>query len=407
MDAFVAMTEGGPRQTKMKFMDLAPYEELWARIRSVYSVFESGMLSGTARVYDHQIPGGQYSNLLVQCNSLGMYGDKWETVLDTYRDVNMLFGDIIKVTPSSKCVGDLALFLVNRGLTCEDLKDPVKGAAVDFPESVVGLFKGDLGFPHRGFPSEIEKIVLRGQKKRTGRAGVQLPPVDMKGNIKSLSEKFGIEVSEEEAMSSLMYPKVFADYIKKQMSGRRMLTHVPSAEYFYGMAPGEHFSFSAPVSLLKEVFVDPSKASEGMGPEESVEVTVSLVRVGPLQKSHRTVEIKLTSKTKAGATVTEKQSVSVKDTAGVFHYDGPMANPAKKTDQEYEIASPMPGQVIELLAHTDDAVKAGDILAVISAMKMEVKVSAPRDGTIKSISVAHVGAKVVEGALLVTLGPAP
>ena len=157
------------------------------------------MKSGSARVFEHQVPGGQYSNLLVQCRSMGLY-DKWEEVLDAYRDVNKLFGDIVKVTPSSKCVGDLALYLVTRSLTTSDLLDPSKvgshsystikdivhgmksslshshlrfptffmqAASIDFPESVVGLLRGDLGFPHRGFPQPVEDAILKGAARRT------------------------------------------------------------------------------------------------------------------------------------------------------------------------------------------------------------------------------------------------
>ena len=133
-------------------MDIEPYDLYWSQVRDLYSPFESGMKSGTARVFEHQIPGGQYSNLLVQCKSMGLQGEQWDRVLNAYRDVNELFGDVVKVTPSSKCVGDLALYLVVQNLTTADLLNPAKAGTIDFPESVVGLLKGDLGFPHRGFP---------------------------------------------------------------------------------------------------------------------------------------------------------------------------------------------------------------------------------------------------------------
>merc|ERR1712196_634983 len=142
LNAFIAMMEGSPRATGLKFLDLEPYDMYWAKVRDMYSPFESGMKSGSARVFDHQIPGGQYSNLFVQCQSMGLYeGDQWGKVLDTYRDVNMLFGDIVKVTPSSKCVGDLALYLVVQGITTKDLLSG-KAGSIDFPDSVVGLLKG-------------------------------------------------------------------------------------------------------------------------------------------------------------------------------------------------------------------------------------------------------------------------
>ncbi len=183
----------------------------------MYSPFESGMKSGSARVYEHQIPGGQYSNLLVQCQSMGIY-DKWEDVLIAYRDVNELFGDIVKVTPSSKCVGDLALYLVTRNLSTTDLLNG--NTKIDFPESVVGLFKGELGLPHRGFPKEIENIILKGSEKLKDRPGLLLSPINFEENIKTLTAKFNQIITPEQAMSYLMYPKVFSDYITKQQKTR-------------------------------------------------------------------------------------------------------------------------------------------------------------------------------------------
>lgn len=177
-----------------------PYDTYWGKVRNDYEPFESGMKSGSARVFDHQIPGGQYSNLLVQCAGMGLQGEQWNAVLDAYRDVNLLFGDIVKVTPSSKVVGDLALYLVLKGLTTKDLIDPITNTAVpeatllDFPESVVGLMKGDLGFPHRGFPAALTALVLKGNTatKLSTRAGLVLPPVDFQKNIEALTAKFGV-----------------------------------------------------------------------------------------------------------------------------------------------------------------------------------------------------------------------
>ena len=140
MNAFVAMMQGASNDTGINYMDLEPYDMYWSRVRDMYEPFESGMKSGTARVFDHQVPGGQYSNLIVQCRSMGLW-ERWEEVLDAYHDVNKLFGNIIKVTPSSKCVGDLALYLVTRNVTADDLLDPAKASSIDFPESVVGLLR--------------------------------------------------------------------------------------------------------------------------------------------------------------------------------------------------------------------------------------------------------------------------
>ena len=176
--------------TGFNYLDLEPYDMYWGRVRDMYSPFESGMKSGSARVFEHQIPGGQYSNLIVQCQSMDLW-DKWEVVLDAYRDVNRVLGDIVKVTPSSKCVGDLALYLVTRDLTASDLLDPSKAASIDFPDSVEALMMGDLGFPHRGFPPVIEQAILKGRKRRTIRAGLTLVPADFITNREELAATWG------------------------------------------------------------------------------------------------------------------------------------------------------------------------------------------------------------------------
>src|SRR3546814_18744770 len=148
--------------------------------------YMTGMKSGTARVYDHEIPGGQYSNLLVQCNSMGLR-DRWEEVLDSYRDVNKILGDVVKVTPSSKCVGDLALYLVNRGLKADDVVDPAKSANIDFPQSVVELLEGRLGFPHRGFPEVVTQPFLKGKSPLTTLPSHALAPANFEHAQASLS----------------------------------------------------------------------------------------------------------------------------------------------------------------------------------------------------------------------------
>jgi len=365
----------------------------WAKVRDSYSPFESGMKSGTARVYDHQIPGGQYSNLIVQCNSMGLSGDAWEGVLNAYRDVNMLFGDIVKVTPSSKCVGDLALYLVTRGLTCQDLLDPAKAGSVDFPESVVGLLMGDLGFPHRGFPKAIEDMVLKGAQKRSIRAGLQIAPCDFAANIATLSKKFNTTITPEQAMSSLMYPKVFSDYYTRIQKKGPLLPYLPSLVYFYGLAPGEHFTVTIPTSELSHILLTvPSAVTTA-----NVSLKFELVRVSSLSKGKRSVVFKITN---ADLKIDESQSVDIKDSNGVFVFEGPLADPSKTSTQ---MASPMPGIIEKLFVKEGDVVKAGDTVCVVSAMKMEVKVTAPADGTIASMAIPAVGYRVIEGALLMTL----
>lgn len=390
LNAFVAMTEGDERDTGIKFLSLEPYDVFWSLVRDRYVPFESGMKSGTARVFEHQIPGGQYSNLLVQCQSMGLSGEQWSQVLDAYRDVNELFGDIVKVTPSSKCVGDLALYLVTRGITTKDLLN--NSGAIDFPESVVGLLKGDLGFPHRGFPPVVEAMVLRdGEAKRTTRAGLTLPPVDFVENVRTLSNRWGKPVSEEQAMSSLMYPKVFSDYLTRLTAKGPLLPLLPSLIYFYAMNPGDSFALELKREESKDLFVSESLIGNVEGA-----VKIELLRVGSLNKGVRSVVFKLTN---SSSGVSEEQSVDVKDSGGVFVFDGPMATGGNPN----HVGSPMPGVVEKLLVKEGQMVTAGEMLFVVSAMKMEVKVTAPRDGIVASLSVPAVGYRVVEGALLLTL----
>jgi pyruvate carboxylase len=318
---------------------------------------------------------------------------RWEEVLDAYRDVNEVFGDIVKVTPSSKCVGDLALYLVTMNKKASDLLDPTKAASIDFPESVVGLMKGDLGFPHRGFPEAIEAAILKGASKRLTRAGLTLPPADFKANIAALSAKFNRPISPEEGMSSLMYPKVFEDFMKAEAKKGQLVRYIPSPVYLYGMVPGTSFVMSVPPAAvppgaLDDLRLDSAQLAQYEGPN-GINVMITLERISPLKDRHRTVVFRINGK---------EQHVSVKDTSGAFVFEGPMANNADST----HIGSPMPGIIEKMLVAEGHTVKAGDVLCTVSAMKMEVKVTSPRDCKIDSIFAAA-GTRVVEGALILSL----
>jgi pyruvate carboxylase len=385
LNAFVAMMQGASNDTGINYLDLESYDVYWARCRDMYEPFESGMKSGSARVFEHQVPGGQYSNLLVQCKSMGIQA-KWEEVLDAYRDVNKLFGDIIKVTPSSKCVGDLALYLVTRSLTTADLLDPSKASSIDFPESVVGLLKGDLGFPHKGFPQNVEDAILKGTPRRTVRAGLALVPADFTAHLEGLGKRWGRTISPEEGMSSLMYPQVFTDFMTRREQKGLLLKRLPTPVYLYGLLPGESFTMSSvPASEVKDALVSCAGAS--------ADVCITLKRIGPLKGGNmRSILFTVNGK---------DQQHEVKDSSGKFEFEGPMAD-SKKAGQ---IGSPMPGSVEKLLVAEGQLVAAGETLCTISAMKMEVKVTSPFEGKVVGLNVAA-GTRVVEGALLLTLAPA-
>lgn len=386
LNVFVAMTEGGEKDTGINYLDLEPYDMYWARVREMYSPFESGMKSGSARVFEHQIPGGQYSNLYAQCSSMGIM-DKWELVLDSYRDVNKVLGDVIKVTPSSKCVGDLALYLVTCGLTTADLEDEEKAASIDYPESVVALCSGDLGFPHRGFPPALERAILRGKPKRMIRAGLALPAVDFAANIATLSEEHKMAITPEQAMSSLMYPKVFSDYMKRRASRGRLLRYLPTPVYFHAMTPGQKFTMSVPVDLAEDALKIKTVSETEAG---FVNVTVECLRVSSLKDSHRLVTFSVNG---------QEQHHNVKDTGGKFVFEGAMADTTDAT----QVGAPMPGVIEKILVSDKQTVAAGDVLCVVSAMKMEVKVTAATAGVVTLVQ--KLGARIVEGALLATIKP--
>ena len=212
MNAFVASLEGHPRDTGIDYLELETLDNYWKNTRSMYAPFENGVQSSSARVFDHQIPGGQYSNLMVQCKSMGLW-PRWSDVLDMYRDVNKLFGDVVKVTPSSKCVGDLALYLINRKMKAEDVL--LRGDEIEFPQSTIDLCAGRLGFPHLGLPKELQRVVLKGEVPMTVRPGELMPPADFDGRRKELAEKLpgGRNPLMEEVLSSFLYPKVYGDYL--------------------------------------------------------------------------------------------------------------------------------------------------------------------------------------------------
>jgi pyruvate carboxylase len=204
----------------------------------MYTPFEAGTRSGTARVYDHEIPGGQYSNLYVQCKSMGLW-DRWEEVLDMYRDVNALLGDVIKVTPSSKSVGDFALYLINKNMRASDVL--TMADSIDFPQSVFELAEGRLGFPHRGFPPEVQAAILKGAPPLpTGeRSSAALDPADFEGERERLAAEHGRPFADEEVNSSLLYPAVFAEYLAHVASHGEAVTHLPTPAFWYGLGVGE------------------------------------------------------------------------------------------------------------------------------------------------------------------------
>lgn len=372
LNAFCAAMHGMPRSPGIDYMSLEPLDIYWMRVREMYAPFETGMLAGSARVFDHEIPGGQYANLFVQCQSMGL-GDKWELVLDMYRDVNQLFGDIVKVTPSSKCVGDLALFLINKNLKAKDVLDPIKGD-IDYPDSVVGLMQGRLGFPHRGFPDAVQNAILRGLEPLKERPSAALPPADFD------KVKAELGVDDERAAAALLYPKVFADFQTFCRDKTALCSAFPTPVFFYSFQIGQ--SVTIPIA-------DEALAQSELGKAAS-SVTITLKRVGPIKKGRmRTIVFDVDG---------QEQHVEVKNPAAEGEFDGPMADPANPG----HLPSPMPGAVDKIHAQVGAKLSQGDDLFVVSAMKMEVKVKVPKAGKLVALHVQE-GDKVIEGALLAVI----
>eukprot|EP01065_Artemidia_motanka_P026732 TRINITY_DN31997_c0_g1_i1.p1 TRINITY_DN31997_c0_g1~~TRINITY_DN31997_c0_g1_i1.p1 ORF type:complete len:1344 (+),score=496.45 TRINITY_DN31997_c0_g1_i1:102-4034(+) len=390
LNAFLAdlQTARSPRWPGIPYLALERLDTFWSRIRTLYKPFESGILSGTARVYDHEIPGGQYSNLLVQCKSMGL-ASRWNEVVDMYRDVNRLFGNIIKVTPSSKCVGDMALYLVQRNFTCEDVR--TRGDQIAFPASVLDLMSGGLSYPHHGFPTDLQKIVLKDRKPlpRGTRPGDALPDDDFAAVKAQVSELMKREATDEEMMSSLMYPKVFSDYCDFIAQNTDCVTRIDSSCFWYGMQ----------VSGKTSIHLPPAAAAAVTGaerPPSDTDVDVTLQRVGPLSTdSTRAVDFLVSA---AGAEP-KVVTIRVKDAAAGGGGSGVMADP----DDAKQVGSPMSGSVEAVACAEGDTVKKGQKLAVVGAMKMEVECIAPMDGKVTKV-LASKGMKVEEGSLLIVLG---
>jgi pyruvate carboxylase len=362
--AVLAGTEWDPKLDQDGLQQLANY---WETVREWYAPFESGLKSGTAEVYRHEIPGGQYSNYKPQVAGLGLL-DRWEECKDMYRKVNLLFGDLIKVTPSSKVVGDMAMFLVKNGLEPEDLFTE-KGKDLAFPESVVGLAKGMLGQPHGGFPEELREVILRGQEPITCRPGELLEPADLEAERRKAAEKAGRAVDDKALVSWLLYPNVWPELVRHQ-DDYSDTSVVPTPIFLYGLEPGQETTIE----------IEPGKS-----------LIVKLVTLGKLQPDGtREVYFELNG---------ESRSITVRDqsalTGGAVRVKAERGNPA-------QVGAPMPGKVLKVLVKPGDAVKAGQVMLVTEAMKMETNVKAKADCKIAEVRYKE-GDKVEKDDLVVLL----
>lgn len=341
------------RDTGLDIGAVRAISNYWERVRESYAAFESGLQSPASEVYLHEMPGGQFTNLKSQARSMGLE-DRWHEVAQAYADVNRMFGDIVKVTPSSKVVGDMALMMVSQNLTPEDVMNPDRD--MSFPDSVVDMMRGNLGQPPGGWPRAIQAKVLKGETPITDRPGAHLEPVDLEAERAKLSEMLdGKTIDDEDLNGYLMYPKVFTDYMQRHETYGPVRT-LPTRTFFYGMEPGDEIS----------VEIDPGKSLE--------------VRLLTLGETDETGQMKVFFELNG-----QPRQVRVPNRSAT---GAQAARPKADAANPGHVGAPMPGVVASVGVAQGAQVKQGDLLLTIEAMKMETGLHADRDGTIKAL---HVG----------------
>ena len=345
---------------------LEAFSDYWEVVREFYYPFESGLKASSASVYHHEIPGGQYSNLKRQAIELGL-NEKWPRILEAYAEVNELFGDIVKVTPSSKVVGDMALLMVSKGFSKQDIIE--KGEDISYPESVKSFFRGELGQPYQGFPKKIQKMVLKGEKPFTDKPNKHLSPIDFEAETKAFHKKFDKHLNSTDFLSYKLYPKVFEDYYKiREEFGDIM--HVPTLNFFFGLKPNEETI----------VEIDQGKS-----------IIVKLLSIGePDADGNRTIFFKLNGQNR-DVQVLDRSLNIVKET-----------HPKAESGNPTQVGSPLQGLLSKVMVKKGQSVKKNDALFIIEAMKMENTVVAYAEMEVASVHLKD-GTLVEAGDLIITL----
>ena len=351
LGSIVEALRHGPRDTGLDADAIRELSRYWEAVRENYTAFEGEERSGASEVYVHGMPGGQYTNLREQARSLGL-ADRWSEVAHAYAQVNDLFGDIIKVTPTSKVVGDMALMMVTNGLTRQNIED--LDYAVAFPESVVSLFRGDIGQPYGGFPEALQKKILGGEAPLTKRPGEILPPADLNVMREEGEQQIERPLSDAELASYLMYPQVFTDYAQSRRQYGDM-TVVPTQVFFYGMESGQEIDIELETG------------------------NTQIIRFLGLSEHHddglRTVFFEVNG---------QPRQINVADRAyEVSRPTQPKADPADPG----QVGAPMPGLIVQINVASGDTVQAGEVLMIIEAMKMQTSVRAECDSTVGTVKV--------------------
>lgn len=345
--------EGHERQPEMNIDEVEKLSHYWEGIREYYSDFESGMKSPHTEIYNHEMPGGQYSNLQQQAKAVGL-GDRWNEVKKTFRLVNDMFGDIVKVTPSSKVVGDMALFMVQNDLSEQDVYD--KGHQIDFPESVIEFAAGYIGQPYQGFPEKLQKVILKDKEPIAVRPGELLEPVDFDALKEELEKKVEQKVADHDVIAYALYPKVYLDYQNfTDTYGDMSVLDTPT--FFYGMKLGEEIDVTI---------------------EEGKTLIINLVSISePKPDGTRVIYFELNGQTR---------EIQIKDKS---IRSSVAFRPKVEKGNEKHIGATMPGTVLGVNCKKGDEVKKGDPLLTTEAMKMETSIQAPFGGVIKDVYVKN------------------
>jgi len=369
LNTVAEMMRFSERDTGLDCAKLDAIAEYWRITREFYTPFESPVLPATGDLYHHEMPGGQYTNLFEQARSLGL-ADQWTRICRVYAEVNQLFGDIVKVTPTSKSVGDMALFMVANNLTSEDVLDPKRNIA--FPASVIDLIGGGMGLPPEGFPEAVTRSILQGKKPMTGRPGETLPPADFahaREKVSALTER---EFTERDVLSWVLDEKVFADFAEHRRKYGDV-SNLPTPNFFYGLEQNEEIALD----------IEPGKT-----------LIIKYLTTGNANaEGYRTVFFELNG---------QPREITVKDasikTKGVVR---------QKADPGIagHVGSVMPGMVVNVAVKVGDPVEKGQKLLSLEAMKMETMINAEIAGKVREILVQR-GSQVETGDLLMIIDPA-
>ena len=352
-NSIVEMLKYHERNNPMNTNSMFEYSNYWESVREYYYPFESGLRAGTGEVYMHEIPGGQYSNLKPQAQSLGL-GDRFHEITKMYSDVNELFGNIIKVTPSSKVVGDMALYLVSNNLTISDVLE--RGENISFPESVKSFFRGDLGQPVGGFPKKLQKIILRDEKPYTNRPNAHLEAVDFEKEFELFKSKYQKgrphDLEFTEFLSYKLYPKVWEDAHNHYLEYGNV-TRIPTKNFFYGLEEGEEIMIQ----------IDTGKV-----------INIELRSINkPNSDGYRTVFFKVNG---------QSRNIQILDESlNIEKHENEKIDP----DNEHHIGAPLQGLLSQIFVTKGDKIKRNEPLFIIEAMKMETTITAPTDFTIEKI----------------------